>query len=75
MEITKKKWFAWYPIKTPDGWVWLEYVWKETRTELRPMLRFIVDEKYRKTIIKNLERNQTHGKGQSRTGSKNRSDY
>mgnify|MGYP003511287815 FL=1 len=19
-------WFAWYPVETIDGWVWLEYV-------------------------------------------------
>ena len=23
-------WFAWYPVETFDGWVWLEYVeWQE----------------------------------------------
>ncbi|MBF0209160.1 MAG: hypothetical protein HQK53_20060 [Oligoflexia bacterium] len=23
-------WFAWYPVETVDGWVWLEYVeWQE----------------------------------------------
>lgn len=24
------KWFAWYPVKTVDGfWVWFEYVYRE----------------------------------------------
>jgi len=23
-------WFAWYPVETVDGWVWLDYVeWQE----------------------------------------------
>ncbi len=29
-EVERNIWFAWYPVETVDGWVWLEYVeWQE----------------------------------------------
>ena len=54
----KVKWFAWRPVKTPDGWVWLQWVWKETKKYpllKSPILRFIGDEKYRKECMENIE--------------------
>lgn len=53
---TKKKQFAWYPIKTTEGWVWLKFVWKETTRELQPILKFIADKKYQKEIMNGLQK-------------------
>lgn len=47
-KIITKRWFAWYPKKTLNGWVWLQWIMKTTITETRPILRYIFDEKYRK---------------------------
>jgi len=26
VKVGNNIWFAWYPVETVDGWIWLEYV-------------------------------------------------
>jgi hypothetical protein len=51
IQIVKTKWFAWYPVKTNDGWVWLEYVWHEKRIKTKLIVRCLIEPDFLKSLI------------------------